>query len=255
MSTARPADPYLAARRILDGARHLLVLSGAGMSAECGIPTFRAVGDVTWDTLARQLATPEGFRTDPQRVWSWYLHRRREAINATPHPGYRALVEWERRADVAIVTQNVDGLHARAGSSRVVELHGTLHRFMCADNEHPVTDVGDQEQVPRCPQCGNFVRPMVVWFGEHIPDDAASGAAEAVLSAEAVLLVGTSLMVTTPVGMLRHAHRQGTPIIEVNPEPALPSPEDADAVPDSALPPATVSLAGTAGSVLPRLLG
>lgn len=255
MSSAQPADPYLAARRILDGARHLLVLTGAGMSAECGIPTFRAAGDATWDTLARQLATPEGFRADPQRVWSWYLHRRHEALNAVPHPGYRAMVEWERQADVAIVTQNVDGLHARAGSSRVVELHGTLHRFMCAEHGHPVTNVGDQEQVPRCPQCGSFVRPAVVWFGENIPNDAASGAAEVVLTAEAVLLIGTSLMVTTPIGMLRHAHRQGIPIIEVNPEPVLLSPDAADASPGSALPPATVSLIGSAGTVLPRLLG
>jgi NAD-dependent deacetylase len=241
------------ARRILDRARHVLVLSGAGMSAECGIPTFRgANGRDAWDDAATTLATPRGFRTDPQRVWTWYLHRRREALRAQPHPGYLALAAWERRATVSIVTQNVDGLHALAGSSHVVELHGTLHRFFCADQRHEVTGVGDQDEVPRCPRCGDYVRPAVVWFGEPIPDAAGIAAAEAVLRAEVVLLIGTSLKVTTPLGMLRHARRQGIPIIEVNPDPALPSTTGADAGYD--LPPATITLAGTAGTVLPQLL-
>ena len=148
------------------------------------------------------------------------------------------------------MTQNVDGLHARAGSTEVVELHGTLHRFFCADQRHPVPGVGDQERVPRCPECGSYVRPAVVWFGEYIPDEAAEGAARAIPRAEAVLLVGTSLAVTTPAGLLRHAHRQGIPIVEVNPDPALPVGGDAS----GALPPATVVIVGTAGAVLPEVL-
>lgn len=216
-------ESYRSARDILDGARSLAVISGAGMSAECGIPTFRATGDNdAWNAMARTLTTPEGFRADPQGVWSWYLQRRREALAAWPHAGYEALVGWERRADVHIVTQNVDGLHARAGSSRVVELHGTLHRVVCADCGHDVSGVSDRDEVPRCPSCGGYVRPAVVWFGEAIPEAAVQGEAEAMLTAEAVLLVGSSLAINTPARMLRSTERRGIPIVEVNPEPALP---------------------------------
>ncbi len=241
------------AREIIAAAENLLVITGAGMSAECGIPTFRdADGGEDWDTLAQTLATAEGFAADPQRVWAWYAARRRTALEATPHPGYRALVQWEQHASVRIVTQNVDGLHRRAGSSTVVEMHGSLHRFFCADRRHEVLGVADAETVPRCSRCGSFVRPAVVWFGEMLPDDVVRGSAAAIEGAGAVLLVGTSLLVTTPTGLLWHADRHGIPIVEVNPEPALRS--NGYAWPGSGLLHATVTLAGGAGSVLPQLL-
>ncbi|HZS90488.1 MAG TPA: Sir2 family NAD-dependent protein deacetylase [Chloroflexota bacterium] len=241
------------ARRIVEAACGLLVISGAGMSAECGIQTFRRPGDDgAWDQAAQQLATPEGFQREPQHVWSWYRRRRLQALAAQPHAGYTALASWEQRAPVFVVTQNVDGLHARAGSSRVVELHGSLHRFKCAAQSHAITDGCDQDVVPRCSICGSYVRPAVVWFGEYVPDAAISGAAEALEAAQAVLLVGTSLVVNTPGGLLRSAARRGLPIIEVNPDPALPRPADAQV--SGHLPPATTVLAGPAGVVLPRLL-
>jgi NAD-dependent deacetylase len=241
------------AQEIVRAAENLLVITGAGMSAECGIPTFRDGGDdEDWDTLAQTLATAEGFAANPQRVWSWYAERRRIALEAPLHPGYLALVEWERRASVRIVTQNVDGLHRRAGSSTVVEMHGSLHRFICADRRHEVTDVADAEVVPRCPRCGSYVRPAVVWFGEMLPDDAVSGSAAAIEDVGAVLLVGTSLLVTTPTSLLWHADRHGIPIVEVNPEPALRS--NGYAWPGSGMLHAAVTLAGGAGTVLPALL-
>jgi NAD-dependent deacetylase len=241
------------AREILHGAKALLVITGAGMSAECGIPTFRDTGSgADWDTLAQTLATAEGFAADPQRVWSWYADRRRTAREAPLHPGYSALVAWEQRASVRVVTQNVDGLHARAGSRTVVEMHGSMHRFICADRRHEVTGVADAERVPRCPRCSSYVRPAVVWFGEMLPNDAVEAAEAAIEGAEAVLLVGTSLQVTTPTSLLWQADRHGIPIVEVNPEPALRS--NGYAWPGSGMLHAAVTLAGTAGSVLPPLL-
>jgi NAD-dependent deacetylase len=241
------------ARDIVRAAGNLLVITGAGMSAECGIPTFRDHdGDEDWDTLAQTLATADGFAADPQRVWAWYADRRRTALKAPLHPGYRALVDWEQHAPVHIVTQNVDGLHRRAGSSSVVEMHGSLHRFICADRRHEVLGVGDAEIVPRCPRCGSFVRPAVVWFGEMLSNDVVTGSTAAIEGAGAVLLVGTSLLVTTPTGLLWHADRHGIPIVEVNPEPALRS--NGYAWPGSGILHATVTLAGGAGSVLPALL-
>jgi NAD-dependent deacetylase len=229
------------ARRILRGARKVMVITGAGMSAECGLATFRDGADGRlWNRLAEELATPQGFSRDPHRVWDWYAQRRREALRAMPHAGYTALVEWERRAEVGIVTQNVDGLHARAGGRTVVELHGSLHRFMCAAERHPVEGVAESVEVPACPRCGSPVRPAVVWFGEAIPEEAVWASAEAWNGAQALLVVGTSLAVSTPQAFIRSAERRGVPIVEVNPEPALTS--------------AAAVLAAPAGSALPLLL-
>ena len=229
-----------------------LVISGAGMSAECGIPTFRQAGDGdAWNGLARSLATPQGLRSDARVVWSWYRERRQQERTVAQLAGYIALVALDRRAAVSIVTQNIDGLHARAGSARVVEMHRSLFRFVCADRGHEAACSGDEDDVPHCPVCGSLVRPAVVWFGERIPEQASMDASAALLAAEVVLVVGTSLAVNTPAALLRSADRRGIPIIKVNPEPALP----AAASYTSDLPPATVSLTGAAGTVLPQLLG
>ena len=243
------------ARQILDSAKRVVVISGAGMSADSGIATFRGAGSSGgWDEAALVLATPEGFRADPQRVWSRYLMRRREALRAQPHNGYLALAAWEQRASVTVVTQNVDGLHTRAGSSHVVELHGSLFRFFCADNQHVVTSVDEEEQVPRRPLCNSYVRPAVVWFGEWLPEEARRASEQAVLDAHAILLVGTSLEVSSPKALLTATARWRTPIIEVNLEPALPR---AGERPGSAgvrgLPNAAATLVGSAATVLPQL--
>lgn len=228
------------AREILSRVKHPVVITGAGMSAECGLPTFRDAKTNNWDTLARQLATAEGFRADPQRVWEWYAGRWQEARRAVPHPGYTALAAWEQRANVRIITQNVDGLHRRSGSSQVVELHGSLNTFFCFEQQHPVEFEGLPDLVPQCPYCESLVRPGVVWFGEMIPEEAQQGAAEAMLQFDALLVVGTSLYVSTPQPYIRFAERRGVPIIEVNPDLALEQP--------------TVGLSGPAGVVLPQIL-
>lgn len=230
-----------AARRIVSGAAKVMVITGAGMSAECGLPTFRdAANGQNWDELARTLATAEGFQADPQRVWSWYAGRRQEALRAQPHAGYTALARWQDRAAVGIVTQNVDGLHARAGSRDVVELHGSLFSFICVEQRHPVEGVGACVETPRCPLCGSLVRPAVVWFGEMIPEEAIWRSAAAWEGAEALLIIGTSLAVSTARAFVRSAERRGVPIVEINPAPALPT--------------ASAVLAGAAGTVLPLLL-
>ena len=238
--TARD-DEIAVARRLLAPARKVMAITGAGMSAECGLPTFRDAGDdEAWNRLAEDLATAEGFSRDPRRVWGWYAGRRREALQAAPHAGYRALVELERRASVGIVTQNVDGLHRRAGSSEVVELHGSLHRFVCAARRHPVEVAHPTDEVPICPECGSLVRPDVVWFGEMLPEPVIWAAAAALSGADVLLVIGTSLAVSTPLSFIRLAQQRHVPIIEVNPVPALDG--------------ATVTLVGPAGTVLPRLL-
>jgi NAD-dependent deacetylase len=243
------------ARQIVGRARRLVVISGAGMSADSGIATFRGTGsDGGWDKAALALATPEGFRADPQRVWHRYLQRRLVALAAQPHAGYLALAAWEQQAQVTIITQNVDGLHSRAGSSRVVELHGSLFRFYCAEQGHPVTGVDREETVPRCPICNGYVRPAVVWFGEWLPEAALQAAQEALYEAEAVLLVGTSLEVSSPRSLLKAAAHRQIPIIEVNPEPALPRAGDPGSeTGDHDIPHATATVAGTAAAMLPRL--
>ena len=249
-------EQLLDARQIITRAKRLVVISGAGMSADSGIATFRGAGSVGgWDDVAPVVATLEGFQADPQRVWRSYLLRRREARKAEPHAGYSALVAWEQRAHVTVVTQNVDGLHVRSGSTDVIELHGSLFRFFCVDHHHPVSGVEDDEQVPRCPQCQSNVRPAVVWFGEWIPPEALRASEAAVLDAQAVLVIGTSLEVSSPKTLLRAAARWRTPVIEVNLEPALPVETGATLwTGDRRLPAATVSLAGSAAAILPRLL-
>jgi NAD-dependent deacetylase len=250
------AKELFAARRIIDRAERLVVISGAGMSADSGIATFRGTGSGgSWNTTAQSVATPEAFRADPQRVWTSYLLRRRKARQAEPHAGYDALAAWEQRAHVTVITQNVDGMHARSGSSNVIELHGTLFRVFCTGCERTVNGVDDEEQVPRCPTCGGYVRPGVVWFGEWIPPAALQASDAALREGQAILLVGTSLEVSSPRSLLYMAAQLGTPVIEVNPEPTLPLVGDTINMSGSrALPTATARLAGTAAVVLPRLL-
>ena len=166
-------------------ARSVAVLTGAGVSAESGIPTFRDAQTGLWARYdPEELATEAAFRRYPARVFGWYAWRRRLVRAAAPHAGYHALVALERLVpELAIVTQNVDGLHGRAGSRRVLELHGSLDRFSCVDARHPfpadgiVEPEADTEcEPPRCERCGSPVRPDVVWFGEMLPEDAMADA-------------------------------------------------------------------------------
>jgi NAD-dependent deacetylase len=214
---------------LLNDVKRLVVLTGAGMSQESDVATFR---DPTAGLWARfdptQLATPEAFRRDPARVFGWYLWRWRQVARAVPHAGYRALVAMEQVIQsVTIVTQNVDGLHRRAGSSTVIELHGSLDAFRCAERGHPydalqLTQLEQPEdgavEPPRC-HCGAPIRPGVVWFGEVLPEAAFDRAMAAAECADAVLVVGTSSVVYPAAALPGTAAAHGAAIVEINPHP------------------------------------
>src|SRR5947208_8997519 len=153
----------------LRDARNFVALTGAGSSAESGLATFREAQTGLWSKFKpEELATAEAFRRNPKLVQDWYAWRREQALKAEPNPGHLALAEMEKRApEFLLVTQNVDGLHARGGNKRIVELHGNLHRFRCFDNDC-ASDNFDLEH-GRCRSCGGNLRPDVVWFGETLP--------------------------------------------------------------------------------------
>ncbi len=227
--------PQVAVER-LRAARRVFVLTGAGVSAESGIETFRAPGTGLWSQYSpREVATPEAWARDPVKVWSWYSYRRRGAHRAQPNLGHRALAQLERRAPpFTLATQNVDGLHQRAGSASVVELHGSLFRFRCAREGTPVAYVDPEDespqaverleteevltQPPTCPGCGANVRPDIVWFGEPLPTEPWQVAQDAARACDVCLVVGTSALVEPAAGLPRIARRRGAYLIEINPD-------------------------------------
>lgn len=206
------------AARHLAAARALCVLTGAGMSAESGIATFRD-RDGLWSKFnPAELATPEAFRRAPDRVWEWYRRRRAQLREAAPHAGHRVLARWESRfAAVRIVTQNVDGLHTRAGSTHVIELHGRLALCRCVRCVYTVEGLDDLGPDPRCPNCEARLRPGVVWFGEMLPPGAWAAAVEAASRCDAGLVIGTSGVVQPAASLADVILSRGVPLIEINP--------------------------------------
>jgi len=226
-------------------ARHVCVLTGAGISAESGIPTFRDAQEGLWaqyDPL--DLATPEGFDRDPEIVWRWYEWRRELIRQAEPNPGHRALATLARRVPrLTLVTQNVDGLHQRAGSTGVIEYHGNILRDRCTVEQVVVERCRDTGGgLPRCATCGGLLRPDVVWFGEGIPRDALLQADAAAESCDVFLSIGTSSLVYPAAGLAEEALRRRATVIEINPNGTDLSPQ------------ADLLLRGPSGQVLPALL-
>lgn len=211
---AVPAEVVTALR----AAEWVTVLTGAGISAESGIPTFRDALTGLWaDYRPEDLATPEGFRRNPDLVWNWYRTRRLGLAAAQPNPGHRALAAMERLVPhFCLITQNVDGLHARAGSRDPVELHGNITRVRCFDCARPGPPHSDAETVPRCLSCGGMLRPDVVWFGEMLPEMAMARARDAALSAEVFLSVGTSNLVEPAASLPWVAGRHGAMVVVIN---------------------------------------
>lgn len=229
----------------LRAARRVAVLTGAGVSAESGVPTFRDAQSGLWGRYRPEdLATPEAFRRNPKLVWDWYAMRREQVHSVQPNPGHRALAELEQRVpDFLLITQNVDGLHQRAGSRNVVELHGNISRVKCFEDGALVEQWDDSgETPPRCPRCGGFLRPDVVWFTESLPEDAFTRALTAASRCEVFLSIGTSTLVYPAAGLPRDALNAGAVVVEVNPNPTPFTPD------------ATHFLPGPAGEVLPALL-
>jgi NAD-dependent deacetylase len=220
----RPDDSLQTAARALARSARLAVFTGAGVSKESGIPTFREPETGLWARYdPMQLATPEAYREDPAFVWSWYEHRFGVTAQAEPNPGHRAIAELEQvLPKVVVITQNIDGLHQRAGSSHVIELHGTMYSFRCIEGLHSGyrwEDFADQrEKPPRCPECGGFLRPEVVWFGEGLPPDALNAAQQLRAACDVMLVVGTSGVVYPAAAVPLIAREAGATVIDVNPE-------------------------------------
>lgn len=241
---AETEDRIAQARRWLAEARAVAVLTGAGISAESGVPTFRGAGGLWRQFRPEELATPEAFARDPRLVWEWYDWRRQKIAAAEPNAGHRALVRLERQAPrFALVTQNVDGLHERAGSRRVIRLHGDIWSVRClgCGQSRREERVPLPELPPHC-ACGGLLRPDVVWFGEALPAGAWAEAEQAVRASEVLLVVGTSAVVYPAASLIPLARTAGARVIEVNPEVTAFS-----SLVDS-------SLRGTAGEILPQLV-
>jgi NAD-dependent protein deacetylase/lipoamidase len=223
-------------------AQKIVALTGAGISAESGLATFRDAQSGLWSKFKpEELATAEAFQRNPKLVQNWYEWRRDQALNATPNAGHLALAEMEKRApEFLLVTQNVDGLHARAGSQRIVELHGNIHRFRCFNNDCATENFDIRNG--RCRSCGADLRPDVVWFGEMLPVDALEHAIAAAENCGVFFSIGTSSVVYPAADLWRRAKSTGAIVVEINKDPtSLTSLAD-------------YSFLGKAGEILPELV-
>ncbi len=201
----------------------MAVLTGAGVSAESGIPTFRGAGGLWEGFRPEELATPAAYARDPEKVWRWYAMRYTQVMAAEPNPAHLRLAELEQRKGdgFLLVTQNVDGLHLRAGSRRVVELHGSITRARCERCGHrqPLPPPDAFTPPPVCERCGGRMRPDVVWFGEFLDAELLARAERAFMTAEVALVIGTSAVVEPAASLGRAAKASGAYLIEINPEP------------------------------------
>lgn len=239
-------DALVTAANLLHKARRIVCLTGAGVSAESGVATFRDEQTGLWARYdPQQLASQAGFDADPGRVWQWYMHRLARVEAARPNAGHVALANLEARKPLfTLVTQNVDDLHERAGSTHVLHLHGRINRFHCNACSLPHNLRREERfaaQPPRCTGCGGAIRPSVVWFGEPLPSRILDRAWTESERCDIFLVVGTSGVVYPAAQLPYVAHQKGTPVIEVNPEET----------PISAI--ANLHLQGAAGALLPRL--
>ena len=234
-------------RAWLRAAHRIAVLTGAGVSAESGVPTFRDAQTGLWARFRpEELATEAAFRRDPERVWAWYAERRARLQGVQPNAGHHALAAFEQRhpGRMTLITQNVDGLHQGAGSRGVLCLHGDLFENRWLDVPRACCRIDDAcaGHPPYCDRCGNLVRPGVVWFGELLPYAALDAAQRAARACEVMLVVGTSGQVQPAGGLARLARQAGARVVVVNPEPT-----ELDAV-------AHAILAGPSARLVPELL-
>ncbi|MEM8532370.1 MAG: NAD-dependent deacylase [Chloroflexota bacterium] len=229
----------------LRNAQHVAVLTGAGISAESGIPTFRDAQTGLWAQYRpEELATPEAFMRNPRLVWEWYAWRRELVSRAAPNPGHFALATLQQHVpQVTVITQNVDGFHQQAGSQTVIELHGNITRTKCFDDNTIVDQWPETDEVPpQCPSCDGLLRPDVVWFGESLPVEALTTAYSATTSCDLFFSIGTSALVHPAASLPYEALQCGIKVVEINPD-ATPLTGDVH-----------YSLRGPSGVVLPDLL-
>lgn len=226
----------------LRGAARVVALTGAGVSQESGLRTFRDAQTGLWAQYKpTDLASPEAFARDPKLVWDWYAWRREAIKGVRPNAGHYALVDMAKRVPFfALITQNVDGLHAMAGSTGLQELHGNIRRVRCAECGHfPEEWEEGGNSVPRCEVCGGMLRPDVVWFGEALPRAALEFAVEAARACELFFSIGTSGVVQPAASLAFAAHNRGAMVVEINMEPTPLTPK------------ADYFLQGRSGEVLP----
>jgi NAD-dependent deacetylase len=231
--------------RFLTKATHVAALTGAGVSQESGLRTFRDAQSGLWAQYRPEdLATPRAFARDPKLVWDWYSHRRKMARGAQPNAGHYALAEMERRiSDFTLITQNVDGLHHAAGSKHILELHGNILNVRCsecgtfADDWHEEPDV-----VPHCAKCNGLLRPDVVWFEESLPREQLEAAVHATRACQVFLSIGTSGVVQPAAALAHAAKSDGAVVVEINAEPTPLTPK------------VDYAFHGKSGAILPELV-
>jgi len=245
------------AAKLLAAAQRICVLTGAGISAESGIPTFRDKQTGLWENYhAEDLATPTAFARDPKLVWSWYQWRRELVADKTPNPAHVALAQWQQHIkanhqQLTLITQNVDDLHEQAGST-VSHLHGNLWRNRCSQCEAPYQskpegssnsedDTDFADTLITCQHCGGYIRPDIVWFGEALPVQAWQTAEDAAASCEVFISIGTSSLVYPAAGLAQLAKHNGAKIIDINPNPTPNTVVD-------------ITLAEKAGVIMPALI-
>lgn len=240
------------AASIVQKAQNPVVLTGAGVSKESGVPTFRDTLDGLWARYdPEQLATPQAFRANPRLVWDWYEYRRNLVRQSQPNPGHYALAALEKRPHaLPIITQNVDDLHEQAGSENVIHLHGNIAQTKCFDDCRGKPTLLNITQLtwdaeagpPKCPYCGAWARPNVVWFGELLPEQALMQAQNISESCDVMIVIGTSGLVTPAANMPRYAKSAGAMIIEVNPDYSMIT-RIAD-----------IKLEGASGEIMPKII-
>ena len=225
-------------------AKHVAVLTGAGISAESGVPTFRGAGGLWKQFRAVDLATPEAFSRDPKLVWEFYNWRRELLAPLSPNPGHYALAEIERRVPhFTLITQNIDGLHKKAGSGNIIELHGNIWQVRCTGCEALKEDLRvPLPELPQCESCGSLLRPHVVWFGEMLDPQVLNAAFDAISECDLMIVIGTSGTVQPAASMGVQAKKSGATVAEVNLEPTPYS----DVY--------NISISGKSGEILPQLL-
>ena len=230
--------------RNLKNSKKIVVLTGSGISAESGIPTFRGKDGLWKRFRAEELATPHAFSRDPKLVWEWYNWRREIIASKEPNPAHKVLASWEEKfPEFHLITQNIDGLHQKAGSKKVIELHGNIWEVRCTkkgtifeNREVPLKQIP-----PKCPSCGALLRPNVVWFGESLDQATLNRAVELSTNCDIMFVIGTSVIVQPAASLPYFALREGALIVEINIEETLLTPH------------VNYFLKGKAGEILPKL--
>jgi NAD-dependent deacetylase len=196
----------------------IVFVTGAGISQESGIPTFRGKDGLWRNYNAMELATIDAFYKNPKLVWEWYNERRRNIFSARPNLGHKAITELEKYAEVVILTQNIDGLHQKAGSTKVLELHGSIVKIKCSVCDFKDEIITEFSEIPPLCKCGNILRPDVVWFGESLPQDVWQKAIIFSSQCDLMIIAGTSLVVSPANTLPIYAKQNNAKLIEINPE-------------------------------------